>query len=89
MKATLKRWIRIGGGGLLTLTGLAGLALPIMPGWILLIPGLILLSREFHWAKRLLERVKHYMPKKSGEQSHSTQPGGASGSMRNGRQDGL
>jgi len=36
------------------LAGVAGWLLPIVPGWALFIPGLILLSREFHWARRLL-----------------------------------
>jgi uncharacterized membrane protein YbaN (DUF454 family) len=41
-------------GVVLVALGLVGLVLPIMPGWIFLIPGLVLLGRHFHWAKRLL-----------------------------------
>jgi len=63
----LKRWLRIVGGFLLVLVGLLGLALPILPGWIFVIPGLMLLAREFHWARRLLERFKSYLPKKSAQ----------------------
>ena len=34
--------------------GVVGIILPIMPGWIFLIPGLVILSRHYHWARRLL-----------------------------------
>ena len=33
-------------GGLLVLAGLAGLLLPIIPGWLLIIPGLALLATD-------------------------------------------
>lgn len=39
---------------MLLLVGLVGLLLPILPGWLLLIPGLLLLASHFHWARRLL-----------------------------------
>ena len=39
----------------LVVLGIIGLILPIMPGWVFLIPGLVILSRHFHWAKRLLD----------------------------------
>jgi len=38
--------------------GVAGLILPIMPGWIFLIPGLAMLSQHYAWAKRLVEWAK-------------------------------
>ena len=44
------------GFALLTI-GVAGLALPILPGWPLLIVGLALLALEFAWAERMLERA--------------------------------
>lgn len=31
--------------------GLAGLVLPVLPGWLLIIAGFALLSREYAWAK--------------------------------------
>ncbi len=49
----------------LLLVGIVGLILPIMPGWIFVIPGLIMLGREFGWARSLLNWVKKYQPKKS------------------------
>jgi hypothetical protein len=45
-------------GGVLVLAGLAGLALPIVPGWLLIIPGLALLATEYVWAQRLLKVAK-------------------------------
>jgi hypothetical protein len=45
-------------GFLLVLAGVAGLLLPIVPGWLLLIPGLALLATEYVWARRLLTVAK-------------------------------
>jgi membrane protein implicated in regulation of membrane protease activity len=42
-------------GFALVLAGLAGLLLPIIPGWLLIIPGLALLATEYVWARRLLK----------------------------------
>jgi uncharacterized membrane protein YbaN (DUF454 family) len=39
---------------LLVLLGITGLILPIMPGWVFLIPGLVILSNYFPPLKRLL-----------------------------------
>lgn len=41
-------------GFALVLAGLAGLLLPLIPGWLLIIPGLALLATEYVWAQRLL-----------------------------------
>jgi len=37
-------------GFVLVALGLAGLVLPVMPGWILIIAGFAVLSREYSWA---------------------------------------
>ena len=47
----------------LVLLGIIGLILPIMPGWVFLIPGLVILSRHFEWAKSLVDWAK----KKAGD----------------------
>jgi hypothetical protein len=57
------RLARIIGGFAMLFVGVLGLVLPVMPGWIFVIPGLALLGREFHWARRLLEWIKKYHPK--------------------------
>ncbi len=62
----LLRWIgrnskRLGitiAGFALLLAGLAGLALPILPGWILIIAGLAVLGTEYIWARRMLDEAK-------------------------------
>lgn len=45
-------------GGLIVIAGLVGLFVPVMPGLLLIIPGLALLAREFVWARRLLDRTQ-------------------------------
>ncbi|OFW17120.1 MAG: hypothetical protein A3H27_04850 [Acidobacteria bacterium RIFCSPLOWO2_02_FULL_59_13] len=65
MNSVLKRWLRIGAGMVMLLIGLVGWALPILPGWLFVIPGLMLLGREFHWARKLLAWLKAHIPKKS------------------------
>jgi len=61
----LKRWFRIIFGMLMLAGGVAGWALPIVQGWVLVIPGLVLLSHEFHWARRLLNWLRSRLPGKS------------------------
>ena len=50
--------LRTVGGFLLVLIGVIGLILPVMPGWIFLIPGLGLLAERYDWAKRLVAWAK-------------------------------
>ena len=61
----LRKILRILSGlGLVTI-GIIGLIMPIMPGWIFLIPGLVILAEYFppvqrllDWAKRMYEEQK-------------------------------
>ena len=59
------RLARIIGGSALLAVGIVGWLLPIIPGWPFVIPGLILLGEEFHWARRTLAWLKKFHPKKS------------------------
>jgi uncharacterized protein YqgC (DUF456 family) len=59
------RIVRVAGGSALLIVGLAGWILPVIPGWPFVIPGLILLGEEFHWARRTLEWLKKLWPKKT------------------------
>ncbi len=45
-------------GGVLVLAGIAGLFLPIVPGWILIFGGLALMGEErlFHWLRNRYHR---------------------------------
>lgn len=45
-------------GGLLVAVGLVFIPLPVVPGWVLVLAGLTVLSWEFYWARRLLEQSK-------------------------------
>jgi uncharacterized protein (TIGR02611 family) len=44
-------------GVVVLLVGLAGLLLPVLPGWLLIFVGLGILATEYVWARRLLERA--------------------------------
>ena len=52
------RLLRIGAGTILLLIGLAGLLLPILPGWLLIFVGLSLLGVRIPYADRLLEYAR-------------------------------
>jgi len=45
-------------GLIVLLIGLAGLILPILPGWALIFVGLAILATEYVWAQRLLKIAK-------------------------------
>lgn len=45
-------------GTAVLVTGLAGLLLPVLPGWLLIASGLALLGTEFSWARKLVERAR-------------------------------
>jgi uncharacterized protein (TIGR02611 family) len=45
-------------GFVLLLAGIAGLALPLLPGWLLIIAGLAVLATEYTWAERTLDAAK-------------------------------
>ncbi len=49
-------------GWVLLLLGLGGLFLPLLPGVPLVIAALVVLSREYDWAQRLLTRVRRHLP---------------------------
>ena len=49
---------RVAGGFFLVVLGVLGLVLPVMPGWVFLIPGLIILAEEYAWARGLLKWAK-------------------------------
>ena len=45
-------------GFVLILAGIVGLALPILPGWLLIIAGFAVLGTEYAWAERALDLAK-------------------------------
>ncbi|WP_155121192.1 PGPGW domain-containing protein [Bryobacter aggregatus] len=52
----MKKFLRYLMGIGLVILGIIGLILPIMPGWIFLIPGLMILAEEFPWLDRFLKK---------------------------------
>jgi len=61
----LRKTLRILSGIGLVIVGIIGLIMPIMPGWVFLIPGLVILADYFpalrrlvDWAKRTYEEQK-------------------------------
>lgn len=44
------------------LLGVPGIVLPILPGWVLIGIGLVVLSREVHAARRLLQWLQRRIP---------------------------
>jgi uncharacterized protein (TIGR02611 family) len=52
------RFIRIPAGFVLLAGGIVMLVLP-GPGWITIAAGLAVLAAHFHWARRLLDELKH------------------------------
>jgi uncharacterized membrane protein YbaN (DUF454 family) len=58
----MKRVAVIASGWSLLLLGLAGLVLPVLPGVLLLIIGLSVLSVEYAWAHRWLTALRSRFP---------------------------
>jgi uncharacterized membrane protein YbaN (DUF454 family) len=63
MKARLKRIGVITVGWAFILLGIAGLFLPILQGVLFLLIGLFILSSEYVWAHRLLQKIKTRFPR--------------------------
>ena len=42
--------------------GVAGLFLPVLQGILFLMIGLVILSAEYHWARRLVAKARHKYP---------------------------
>ncbi len=56
--SSLRHLLRIALGIGLVILGITGLILPVMPGWIFLIPGLMILADYFPPIRRLLDYIK-------------------------------
>ncbi len=54
-------WTRKAGGWALIAVGIAGCILPVIPGIPFLIAGLIILARDYAWARFALRRVKRWV----------------------------
>jgi uncharacterized membrane protein YbaN (DUF454 family) len=59
----VKRILVLTLGWFFIVLGVLGLFLPILQGVLFLVIGLLLLSTEYQWAKRLIEKVSRKYPK--------------------------
>jgi len=62
-RSTFRRIYVIAAGWCFMLLAVAGWILPVLPGWLFLAIGLIILSTEYAWAHHLVERTKSRFPK--------------------------
>lgn len=53
-----KRWVRLTTGWILTIAGLIMGPMPVVPGFLLLIPGIAILAAESRWIRSLLRRYR-------------------------------
>jgi uncharacterized membrane protein YbaN (DUF454 family) len=61
-------WKRVAvliGGWMFVILGVIGLFLPILQGILFLLIGLAILSTEYAWANRLLQRIRERFPRLS------------------------
>jgi uncharacterized membrane protein YbaN (DUF454 family) len=62
VKKRLKRWsLLIAGWGFIAL-GVAGLFLPLLQGLLFLLIGLTILSTEYVWAHKVLQKLRNRFP---------------------------
>lgn len=66
MMVRVKQWLWIAGGWALIALGITGLLLPILHGAFFLILGLLILSSEYAWAHRMVERIRTRFPRLHG-----------------------
>lgn len=51
----MRNTVKLFWGFALVFLGILGLILPVMPGWVFLIPGLVILSERYPRIRRLLD----------------------------------
>ena len=63
----MRKTLRILSGIGLVILGIIGLIMPIMPGWVFLIPGLVILADYFPALRRLVDWVKRIYAEQKGK----------------------
>lgn len=58
----MKKWLRLPLAILAILAGIASLVLPVVPGWLLIVVGLVLLSPELPFVEKLLNSLEYRHP---------------------------
>ncbi len=62
----MKRWIVLSLGWFFIVLGVLGLFLPVLQGILFLVIGLLLLATEYHWARRLIDKMSTRYPRIAG-----------------------
>lgn len=68
----MKKIVKIGTGLGLIFIGLIGLIMPIMPGWVFIIPGLLILAEYFPPIRRLVDWAKSKLEGATGRTGGTT-----------------
>jgi uncharacterized protein len=63
MKPAIKRILVVVAGWSFILLGIVGLVLPFLQGILFILVGLIILSSQYAWARRLLDKLRRRFPK--------------------------
>ena len=58
-----EKWLTVIVGWIFIVLGIAGLFLPVLQGVLFLMIGLIILSNEYAWAHRILEKLRDRFPR--------------------------
>jgi hypothetical protein len=74
------RIARVVGGSGLVAVGVAGLVLPVVPGWLFIVPGLSLLSTELRWADDLKRHATARLRRATGRPNEEDAETGHDGS---------
>jgi uncharacterized protein len=59
---SVKRIAVLASGWIFVLMGIAGLFLPVLQGILFLLIGLVILSKEYRWAGKLVNRIRSRFP---------------------------
>jgi uncharacterized membrane protein YbaN (DUF454 family) len=73
----LRHTLRFASGVALVIIGIIGLILPVMPGWVFVIPGLIILGDYIPPIKRLVDWAKSKIPESVWKRESQDRTGGA------------
>lgn len=72
MNRTSKRWLILAIGWGFALLGIAGFAVPVLPGLLFLAIGLVVLSGEYIWARNLLSKLTVRFPSVAARLNYAT-----------------
>ena len=61
-RTRIQRAVAIVAGWICLLLAVAGWILPFVPGWVLFVAGLLILSSEYLWAHKLVEKARKRFP---------------------------